>query len=548
MNKAATQPLVYSGKAIGHGIAMGKLKFYSAEAARPISPRTVRTVSEEAALLRRAIDRASEQLEHIYETLTHEAGEEQAKIFEIHRMLLNDEDFLEQADSFVTQGFSAAYAVDRAAEGFAMMLSRLEDEYLSARAADMRDVAARVIGLLTDRPHGEQVSDGDESYIIVAPDLSPSETVKLDRSKILGFVTFGGSPNSHTAILARALGIPALIGVGEIDPSNDGKLAIIDAEAGCLYISPTREQLSEFDQRRRTHAEQQHRLDALRGKAAVTQRGHRIRLYANIGDAAEAADALSGDAEGIGLLRSEFLYLSREQCPDEQTLFEAYVSVAKAMQGRPVIIRTLDIGADKQVSFLPLDTEQNPALGLRGIRLSMARPELFRTQLRAICRASAQGKISIMLPMIALPEEVVECKKLLWQVQRELEAEGVAYDGNMELGIMIETPAAVMMAVELAALVDFFSVGTNDLLQYTLAADRQNPAVSELCERGHEPVLRMISKVVCAAHAAGIWVGICGELAADLSLTQRFMDMGIDELSVSPPYVLPLKDTVIKCN
>lgn len=499
-------------------------------------------------MLSRALKLASEQLEQVYETLLRDAGEEQARIFEIHRMLLEDEDFLDQANSLVSQGFSAAYAVERAAESFALMLSGLDDEYLSARAADMRDVAARVVSLLTSGPDAEQPTTEQGSYIIVAEDLSPSETVKLDRRQILGFVTFGGSPNSHTAILARALGIPALIGVGSIDAANDGKQAIIDADEGCLYISPTPEQLEKYDHRRRCHREALRKLDALRGKPAITRSGKRIRLYANVGSTAEAAEALSGDAEGIGLLRSEFLYLSRDTCPDEQTLFEAYRDVASAMQGRPVIIRTLDIGADKQAAYIPLAPEQNPALGLRGVRLSMSQPTLFRTQLRAICRASAFGKIAVMLPMIALPEEVAECKKVVAQVQNELENEGIGYDREMELGIMIETPAAVMMAEELASLVDFFSVGTNDLIQYTLAADRQNPAVAELCESGTEPVFRMIRQVTSAAHAAGIWVGVCGELAADTALTQRLLDLGVDELSVSPPYVLPVKDTVIKCN
>lgn len=548
MNTAATPSLCIGGKAIGHGIAMGPLKFYTSRSAPPTPTHSTNSVAEETELLSLALKSASEQLEQVYETILQDAGEEQAKIFEIHRMLLEDEDFLDQANSLVSQGFSAAYAVERAAESFAVMLSGLDDEYLSARAADMRDVAARVVSLLTGKPEDDQPKSEQESYIIVAEDLSPSETVKLDRRQILGFVTFGGSPNSHTAILARALGIPALIGVGSIDAANDGKQAIIDADAGCLYISPSPQQLEEFQRRQINHHRRLQSLEALRCKPAVTRDGKHIRLYANIGSSDEAAAALSGDAEGIGLLRSEFLYLSRDTCPDEQTLFDAYRQVAETMQGRPVIIRTLDIGADKQADCIPQAPEQNPALGLRGIRLSMAQPSLFETQLRAICRASAFGNIAVMLPMIALPEEVVECKKILARVQRGLDGEGIEYDSKMQLGIMIETPSAVMMARELADLVDFFSVGTNDLIQYTLAADRQNPAVAELCEYGTEPVFRMISKVAKAAHDAGIWVGVCGELAADTALTQRLIDVGVDELSVSPPYVLPVKDTVIKCN
>lgn len=548
MKTATRSPLSFSGRGIGEGCAVGKLKFYRSATTQPTDVQRLNSAVEETAVLKNAMDQAAEQLRQVHEQMLHEVGEEQAKIFEIHRMLLDDQDFFDTASSLIMEGATAAVAISQAAQHFGDMLSAMDDEYLSARAADLRDVASRVAGILTGAEPADMEWDSDEKYIIAAEDLSPSETVRLDRSKILGFVTFAGSPNSHTAILARALGIPALIGVGTLDSAYDGNQAIIDADTGHLYISPNDALLDSYAQRFTQDKTKKQALSTLRGKASVTKSGCRIRLYANIGDVFEAQYAMENDAEGIGLVRSEFLYLTQEQCPNEQTLFEAYRSIALAMNGKQVIIRTLDIGADKQVKYLGLKEEQNPALGLRGVRLSLAHPEIFKTQLRALCRASAYGKVAIMLPMIALPDEVVQCRQLLSEVQRELDDQGIGHDAAMPLGIMIETPAAVMMSEELAGIVDFFSVGTNDLIQYTLAADRQNPAVTELCDRGLEPVMKMIEHTVKAAHAAGIWVGICGELATDTTLTQRFIDMGIDELSVSPPYVLPLRAEIIQCN
>ncbi len=547
MNTATPFKQCFSGRGIGQGCAIGKLKFYHNTTAPSSDTRRLTSAVEETAILKEAMNKAADQLHQTYERLVCEVGEEQAKIFEIHRMLLDDQDFFDTASSLILEGSTAASAVNTAAEHFSQMLSAIDDEYLSARAADLRDVAARVVSILTgsqsDTPHLEN----DEKYIIAAEDLSPGETVKLDRSKILGFITFAGSPNSHTAILARALGIPALVGVGTLSSEYDGNQAIIDADSGCLYICPDSTLLETYAQRNIKEQQKKQMLSNLKGKPSVTRGGRTIKLYANIGDVSEIDDAIQNDAEGIGLLRSEFLYLSQDRCPDEQTLFEAYRQTAEKMQGKTVIIRTLDIGADKQVSYLELENEQNPAMGLRGIRLSMARPELFTAQLRALCRASAYGKIAIMLPMITLPDEIAQCRKYLSEIQRELDSQGIKYDDHMPLGIMIETPAAVVMADKLSGIVDFFSVGTNDLIQYTLAADRQNPAVAPLCDRGLEPVMRMIQHTAKVAHDAGIWIGICGELAADTQLTQRFIDMGIDELSVSPPYVLPLRAEIIKC-
>ncbi len=547
MNTATRSKQCFSGRGIGQGCAIGKLKFYHNATAPSPSARRLNSAVEETAILKDAMNKAADQLHQIYERLVCEVGEEQAKIFEIHRMLLDDQDFFDTASSLILEGATAAVAVNTAAEHFSHMLSAIDDEYLSARAADLRDVAARVVSILTGSQSDTPLLENDEKYIIAAEDLSPGETVKLDRSRVLGFVTFAGSPNSHTAILARSLGIPALVGVGTLSSEYDGSQAIIDADSGCLYICPDSTLLEDYAQRGIQEQQKKQMMSALRGKPSVTRGGRTVKLYANIGDVSEIDDAIQNDAEGIGLLRSEFLYLAQDRCPDEQTLFEAYRQTAEKMKGKTVIIRTLDIGADKQVSYLDLENEQNPAMGLRGIRLSMARPELFTNQLRAICRASAYGKIALMLPMITLPDEIAQCRKHLAQIQRELDSQGIKYDSRMQLGIMIETPAAVVMADKLAGMVDFFSVGTNDLIQYTLAADRQNPAVAPLCDRGLDPVMRMIQHTAKVAHQAGIWIGICGELAADVSLTQRFIDMEIDELSVSPPYVLPLRAEIIKC-
>ena len=550
MDNTLNSRLTFSGRGIGHGSAIGKLNFYRrSERIGKGGIRRSLSAGEETQRLRRAISDARKQLSELYDSTRRRAGEEEAQIFEIHRMLLEDDDFVSVAESLILDGYSAAYAVCEAAERYSAVFASIEDEYLSARAADLRDVAARVASIINGGSSANTVElGGNEKYIIAASDLTPSETVQLDRDRILGFVTFAGSPNSHTAILARALGIPALIGTGEISGDCNGADAIIDADSGLLYVNPDAALLSRYRDKQRRDAEDAHRQQLMRGRPTVTRSGRRLRLYANIGNVRDAALAVQNDAEGIGLLRSEFLYLESDTCPDEETIFTAYRDIVRTMGGRPVIIRTLDIGADKRVPYIDAGSEENPALGLRGVRLSLSKHELFRAQLRAVCRASAYGSVSVMVPMIAMPHEVEQCREIIRSVQAELGSEGVPYDAEMPLGIMLETPSAAVMSRELAGMVDFFSVGTNDLIQYTLAADRQNPALSELCENGLEPVLRLIAAATENAHAAGIWLGICGELAANTDLTQHFIDIGVDELSVSPPYVLPLREHISDCN
>lgn len=537
-----------SGHGIGHGCAIGRLKFYRRAEPRRRMPVRTRNAKDETDRLHSAIGEAAGQLEALYIRTRREAGDNEAQIFEIHRMLLDDEDFIDEAETLIREGYSASYAVSEAAEHFGAIFSAMEDEYLSARAADLRDVASRVAGIIdgTDDT-GFSSKSGDEKFIIAADDLSPSETVRLDRDSIAGFVTFSGSPNSHTAILARALGIPALIATGKIGDEYDDTIAVIDSESGMIFLSPAAETLTRYRAKISESRAAERRLEQFRGVPSLTKSGRKIKLYANIGSPAEARLAREHDAEGIGLLRSEFLYLGETDYPDEDKLFTAYRDTAIAMDGRAVIIRTLDIGADKRVDYFNLEKEENPALGVRGVRLTLARRELFRTQLRALCRASAYGNISVMLPMIVSIREVRECRALLREVQNELRQQSKTYDPEMKLGIMIETPAAALMSDELAREVDFFSVGTNDLIQYTIAADRQNPGVAELCKREREPVLRLIKLAAENAHAAGIWIGVCGELAADTTLTSRYMEMGIDELSVSPPYVLPLRAAIRQC-
>lgn len=477
-------------------------------------------------------------------------GEKEAQIFEIHAMLLEDEDFTASIIGEINGGKSAEEAVEITSEGYREMLASLGDEYLSARQTDIGDISAQLIRILSG-----DVSINDENetepYILVSHDLTPSETVQLEASKILGFVTFGGTPSSHTAILARAMGIPALVGTGVIDKMYDGKMALLNAERGTLTINPTQEQIKKFEAEQRAYnkiaKEHEMYLRSVMNKPAVTRSGHKIMIYANMGSEGEIASALSNGAEGIGLLRSEFLYLSRNSYPKEEELFSAYRDIAIKMQGKRVIIRTLDIGADKQIPYFDLPREENPAMGYRAIRICLDRRELFKTQLRAILRASAFGHISVMLPMIVSVREVKESKAIIEECKRELLTQGHAFDSKIELGIMIETPSSAIMSEELAGEVDFFSVGTNDLTQYTLAADRQNPKVTEICEKDTEAVLRLIKMAADAIHQRDGWIGVCGEMAADLSLTQRFADMEIDELSVSVPYLLGVRGKVSEC-
>ena len=419
-----------------------------------------------------------------------------------------------------------------------------------ARAADIRDIADRLLRILSGEAQEDDASESG-SFILVAEDLSPSQTVLLDKSRILGFVTFGGSSNSHTSILARAMGIPALVGVGQVSGEAEGQTALLDADAGVLTVCPGQDELEAFRREQARENDAARRLEqsrrALIGRPSVTAGGHRMLIYANIGEGAEVARALADGADGVGLLRSEFLYLSLSDYPGEEVLFDAYRQIVSGMQGKKVVIRTLDIGADKQIPYFDLPREENPALGFRAVRLCLAREPVFKTQLRAILRASAFGNAAVMIPMIVSADEVRRCRRLFDECKAELICQGVDFDARMEFGIMVETPAAAVMSDEISAEVDFFSVGTNDLAQYTLAADRQNPLLTDLCARNTEPVLRLIDQAARAIHGRGGWIGICGEMAADPRLTQRFADMGIDELSVSVPHLLAVREQVLRC-
>lgn len=506
--------------------------------------------SSEWKRLQAALEEAQRRSDALLLQARERVGEQEAEIFRIHGMLLSDEDLLDAMRREIERGLAAEEALQSAIRDFSILLRQLEDPYLSARVADLEDIAEQVRSALCGTAEYTLSAD-TPPCILVADDLSPSQTVLLDRSKLLGFVTFRGSANSHTAILARAMGIPALVGVGRIDPRYDGAFALLNAATGSLSICPAEEEKHIFfkaqEQERQIKRDTGDSLRRLLHQPALTASGHRILLYANIGDASEVDAALSEGAEGIGLLRSEFLYLGLQGYPSEETLFQAYAEVATRMQGKRTVIRTLDVGADKQIPYFGLPREENPALGFRAIRVCLARPALFKTQLRAILRASARGRLAVMLPFVISPEEVAQSRQLLEECKRELEAEGKPFDGGIEFGIMIETPAAAILSRELAGTVDFFSIGTNDLLQYTLAADRQNPLLAELCDRNTEPILRLIEMSAKAIHEAGGWIGICGEMAADLRLTQRFADLGIDELSASPPALLALRARIAEC-
>lgn len=539
---------VVRGTGIGEGCTVGVLRFLQTSLQK--SDERGRGAHEERIRIYEAITKVKQSLSRLQKTAEDEIGAEAAEIFAIHKMLLEDEDLLERLESAIENGLSAEAAVRSAEEDLCATLAALDDPYLRARAADIRDVCSQLLSQLSGKTEGGEDAS-DTPYILVAQDLTPSQTVGLDRSQLLGFVTFEGSPNSHTAILARAMGIPALVCVGEISPAYNGCLALLDAAEGRLTLSPTEKEKESFltrcAQNAKTAAQRKRTLQALRGKPAVTQSGHHILIYANVGGDEEVDTVLSQGADGIGLLRSEFLYLSLDRAPEEDQLYQSYRTVAERMQGRRVVIRTLDVGADKQVAYLSLPQEENPALGLRGVRLCLRERTLFCEQIRAILRASAHGKVALMLPMIVSVDEVRACRELIAECMQTLTNRGEDYDKNLEIGIMIETPAAAVMCEELSHEVDFFSVGTNDLLQYTLAADRQNPHVAELCRTEREPVLRLIASAAEAIHASGGWIGVCGELAADLSLTQRFCDMRVDELSVSTPYLLELRERVLAC-
>ena len=531
------------GKGVSKGVAAGPISFY--RRASGVIPR--HEVSDTAAELERfraARETAKEQLAKLYDKALAEAGEDAAMLFEAHQMMLDDLDFVESIEGMIENDrVNAEAAVSDTGAQFAEMFAAMDDSYMQARAADIRDISARVIGILTGE--GESGIVSDVPCIVAADDLAPSETVQLDKALILGFITAGGSANSHTAILARTMGIPAIIGAGDaLQPEVEGQYAIIDGQTGEAVIEPDDAERERLLKKQAKEKALKELLDQLKGKLNVTKDGRNVMVYCNIGSPADIDAVLQNDGGGIGLFRSEFLYLQGSDYPTEDEQFEAYKTVAERMGGRRVIIRTLDIGADKQADYFHLDKEENPAMGLRAIRICLTRPEVFRTQLRALYRASAYGKIAIMFPMITSVWEVQEIKRICRNIRAELEEEGVPMADKVELGIMIETPAAVMMSAELAREVDFFSVGTNDLTQYTLAVDRQGVGLDRFFDAHHPAVLRMIRMAAENAHKAGIWIGICGELGADAELTETFLSMGIDELSVSPSAVLPLRSAI----
>ena len=521
---------------------MGKLYFYKKDN-DTISRKTITDPEAEQQRFDRARQQAAQELDALHEKALREVGEIHAQIFEIHRMMLEDEDYCSSVSHIIhTQRVNAEYAVLRTSDSFSQMFSTMTDEYMQARAADVVDISNRLIRCLNGG--NEESLLTREPVILVAEDLTPSETVQLDKEKILAFLTLRGSENSHTAILARTMAIPAVVGLGQLDPAMEGKTAIVDGFTGTVCIDPDAEAIAAYT-RKKQQEEEKHRLwQSLRGKSNTTRDGRSIRLYANIGGLDDISAALQNDAGGIGLFRSEFLYLQNDHMPTEEEQFRAYREAAEKLAGKPVIIRTMDIGADKQIDYFHLPKEENPALGYRAIRICLSEPELFRTQLRALYRAGVYGDLSIMFPMITSPEEIRHIQKQAELARQELQQQEIPFREHMETGIMIETPAAAVISDILAPMVDFFSIGTNDLTQYALAIDRQNPSLEAFYQPHHEAVLRLIHQVIRNAHKAGIWAGICGELGADPALTERFLRMGVDELSVSPAQILPIREKI----
>lgn len=530
----------YSGKSIFQGIAIGKILFYEKQQAE-VKRHKIEDKTAEIERYEKAKETAIAQLQKLYEKACKEVGEVNAAVFEVHQMMLEDEDYNDSVRNMIEQQeVNAEYAVALTGDNFSNMFAEMDDEYFSARAADIKDISDRVVSVLCGGDGG--VNDLDEPVILVADDLAPSETVQMDKEKLLAFVTEQGSSNSHTAILARTMNIPALIGIA-IQKEWNGKMAVVDGFTGTLYVEPTAEVLDEMTEKQKKLLEERELLQELKGKEDITKDGRKIKLYANIGNVSDVAGVLKNDAAGIGLFRSEFLYLEKDHFPTEEEQFFAYKTVAERMAGKKVIIRTLDIGADKQVDYFNLDKEENPAMGYRAIRICLTQPDIFKTQLRALFRAAKYGNIAIMYPMITSVGEVRKIKEIVAEVKEELEKAEIPY-GEVEQGIMIETPAAVVMSDELAKEVDFFSIGTNDLTQYTLAIDRQNAKLDDFYDSHHPAILRMIQTVIDNGHANNCWVGICGELGADTTLTETFVKMGIDELSVSPGFVLPIRKII----
>ena len=526
----------------------GRLRFINKEKSTD-KKSTIYNVGTELLRLDEAIKRAKGKVWELEKRARELVGGSEAQIFEIHAMLLEDEDLNELIIAEIKKGKSAEEATRLATKHYERVILELGDEYLSGRASDIRDICTQIIDALSGNEKDSEQIDGQ--YILVAEDLTPSQTVLLDKSKILAIVTFGGTPSSHTAILARSMGIPALVGTGKIDYLLNGSYALLDGAEGTLIINPSETQAEDFEKKRakenKIATEHERYLRSLMNKPAVTGSGHKIMIYANIGSENEISGALSNGAEGIGLLRSEFLYLEKNSLPSEEELFSTYRDIAIKMGGRRVIVRTLDIGADKQIPYINMKKEENPALGLRGIRLCLGSRDMFKSQIRAILRASHYGRVAIMIPMVISVREVIAFKELLEECKRELSKKGIPHDSKIEIGIMIETPASAIISDKLAKEVDFFSVGTNDLTQYTLAVDRQNSSVSGLCEENHEPILRLIEMASREIHKQGGWIGVCGEMAADLSLTEELARIGVDELSVSVPYLLGVRGKVSEC-
>ena len=537
--------LNFIGKGVYGAIAVGKASVFFKEKKTKIRRTNIADIDAEFARLEVAKQKAANELQVIYEKALKEVGETNAQIFEIHMMMLEDEDYNESIRSIIeSQSVNAEYAIHLTSNNFSSMFEAMDDAYMQARATDVKDISDRLISCMASDKNKTIISD--EPSVICADDLTPSETVLLDKNKILAFVTAFGSSNSHTAILARTMNIPAVIGVGEefLTKIKEGSLIAVDGYTGEVFIDPTEETLNYIEAKKKESLEKKELLKKLKGKENITLDGKKINIYANIGGVEDIGAVLANDAGGIGLFRSEFLYLEGTDFPTEQQQFEAYKKVLVSMAGKKVIIRTLDIGADKKVGYFDLGEEENPALGLRAIRICLTRPEIFKTQLRALFRASVFGKLGIMFPMITSVSELERILDICNEVKNDLRQSGTEFSSDVEIGIMIETPAAAIISEKLAKMVDFFSVGTNDLIQYTLACDRQNHHLEQFCDPHHEAVLRLIEFSAENAHKAGAWIGICGELAADTSLTETFLRMGIDELSVSPSFILKIRDTV----
>ena len=531
------------GKGVFGGIAIGEIAFYK-RAEGQVQRKRVEDTSSEIQRFESAKDKAIEQLGELYDKAVQEVGEGNAMIFQVHQMMLDDLDYVEAITNMITtQQVNAEYAVAATGDNFSQMFASMDDEYMRGRAADVKDISERVVSILSGNENSGLVTD--KPVILAADDLAPSETVQLEKDKVLSFITQGGSTNSHTAILARTMNIPAIIGAGSgLSEEYEGKLGIVDGAEGLIYVDPDEETLTKYQEKQKEYQGKQELLQQLKGEENITLDGQKIKVYANIGNASDIGAVMQNDAGGIGLFRSEFLYLESDNYPTEEEQFKVYRYVAETMAGKMVVIRTLDIGADKQIDYFNLPKEENPALGYRAIRICLTQHDIFKTQLRALFRASAFGNIAIMFPMIVAVEEVLEIKEIVAEVKAELDEAGIPYNKDTQLGIMIETPAAAIISDELAREVDFFSVGTNDLTQYTTAVDRQNANLDTFYYPHHKALLRLIKMAADNAHKNGIWIGICGELGADMELTETFLSMGIDELSVSPACILPLRKKI----